>query len=56
MWPCITVMVVVAEVLIFAAIVVHTTGSTDSLKAIGDMVTRVLAALAKVVAALSGGG
>ena len=43
-WFAITVAIVVGEVLLFAAYVVHTTGSTDSLTAIGQMVAQVIAA------------
>ena len=43
-WFAITVAVVVGEVLIFAAYVLHTTGSTDGLTAIGQMAAQIIAA------------
>jgi hypothetical protein len=40
----ITIVAVVAEVLVFAGYIVHTTGSTDNLVAIGQMVALIVAA------------
>jgi hypothetical protein len=51
-WFAITVAVVVGEVLLLAAYVVHTTGSTDGLMAIGQMVAQVIGAF---MVSMSGG-
>jgi len=44
-WFAVMVIVVVAEVLVFAAVVVAVTGSVDALAAVGDMVLKVLIGL-----------
>lgn len=51
MWLAISIVAVVGEVLIFAAYVVHRTGSTGGLADIGQMVANIIAAFAKIVAA-----
>jgi hypothetical protein len=43
-WFAITVVVVVGEVLLFAAYVVHATGYTDGLAVIGEMVAQIISA------------
>lgn len=42
-WFAIMVAVVVGEVLVFAAYVVHITGTTDGLAAVGGMVAQIVA-------------
>lgn len=46
-WFAIMVMVVVGEVLLLAAFVVYTTGSTDGLSSVGQMVAYVVEAFTR---------